>query len=124
MKMHDCNLDYKTMIFEIRLPFTNLQIPMNYGLTHDSTIIPARSEVYRMFRVKSTEFPCMIEPRELTSEIYIPNTIAYYSYCWIRVLNTSSEHKQIPTADVVGQSMIFLIQHPLKTNASTNFTIF
>lgn len=63
IKMHKCKLDYETMLFKIHLPFAELEIPMTYGITNDSTIIPARSEVYRMFKVKSSEFPCIIESR-------------------------------------------------------------
>lgn len=92
-----CCLDYDSMLLLIRLMHCELSIPIISELNDGSSIIPARSEVFRLFRINDSNFPRLIETREISPNIIIPNTIAYSQRTWVRVLNTSDENKVIRT---------------------------
>lgn len=117
IKAHRCNLDYGTETFVIRLPFTELHIPMTFESNGGSSIIPPRSEVFRLFTIKSIEFPCLINTRELKPGVIIPNTIAYSNKGWIRVLNTAPRCKQILTNNIKG---IPLTNYDIKITKNPN----
>lgn len=59
--------------------------------------VPARSETFKMFRIKSTQFPCVIESKEIAKDVFTSTTIAHKTECWLRVLNRANEIKIINT---------------------------
>lgn len=97
IKSNKCCLDYDSMSLTIRLPNLELFIPIRSELAENIVTIPARSEVFRIFRVTATHFPRFIESQEIATDVIIPNTMAYSSEVWIRVLNTSDECKIVDT---------------------------
>lgn len=98
LKRHHCLIDYREMSLTIR---PNGLTPATIEIQNDSqfgeTIVPARSETFKMFQIRSEKFPCLIETQEIHKDIFIPTTIVHESNCWIRVLNVNNENIGIQT---------------------------
>lgn len=77
MKRHRCNLDYGKMTLSIR-PSDDIliRIPVITKLIDNKTAMPPNSEVFRMFKLEGSIFPCVVEAENITEHIAIPTTIA------------------------------------------------
>lgn len=71
----------------------------------------SNSETFKLFRVESDYFPCVIENQEIAPRVFIPNSIAFGKECWIRVLNTNN-------------NFTFLQANAIKTAKTTEYDIF
>lgn len=92
LKPHRCTVDYDKMSLTIR-PSEEiiLKVPLQTNFDGNQTAVPPNSEVFKLFKLKSKSFPCVIEAQTLNEHIAVPTTIALSSECWIRVLNTTDE---------------------------------
>lgn len=112
IKLNRCCLDYDSMSLTIRLPQFDLNVPIRSELGDNMINIPARSEVFRLFRLSDTNYPRFIESQQIADGVIVPNTIAYSNEVWIRVLNTSQENQVINTSET------------LRTRSIQNFDIY
>lgn len=69
------------------------------------SVLPPKSETFKLFHIKSQKFPWIIQAQELYQNILIPTSIAFQPETWLRVLNTSDLTKFI-TTDAVKASNI------------------
>lgn len=103
IRYHRCCIDYDEMSF--KFPNYGLTIPISSELLDGSKVLPARSEIFRVFRVTASEFPSVIQTREIAKDVFIPTTIAYAPETWIRVLNTTDENVVIPSYPIESQPL-------------------
>lgn len=97
VKQHKAILNFETMQFILQLPFGKISTNINSELQQGVSMIPARSEVNRIFNICSVDFPCVIETQEISEGVLIPDTIVHEPNSWIRVTNTSESHRTITT---------------------------
>lgn len=87
-------------------------------------VVPPRSETFKLFHLKSTEFPCVIEAQELTQNVFIPMAIAQSEHCWLRVLNVDENIKIVNTESVKTSRIenfdIFKTNQDIKSNLRIN----
>lgn len=96
LKRHHCLIDFNEMSLTIRPKgLSPTKIQMNNEVLPGIAIIPPRCESFKLFRIMSNEFPCVVQAQDIEKDVRIPTTIAYNSQCWIRVLNTSDQIKMI-----------------------------
>lgn len=74
--------------------------PIHAEIIRGLSALPARSETFKMFRIKSESFRCVIQSQEIAINVFVPTTIAQKQECWLRVSNTSDEIKIINTETV------------------------
>lgn len=91
LKENKCVLNYETMTLTVNRPEIPVSTPLLSKLLDGSTLIPPRSTNFKICRIVSEEFPCVIEPQEIASNIFIPTTIAYSPCTHIRILNTNED---------------------------------
>lgn len=100
-KRHKCLIDYSDMSFTIRpTGLTPAKIQIKSELLKGLTVVPPRSETFKLFRIQSTSFPCIVPKQEISKDVLIPTTIAYGTECWIRVLNMSNRNEYIQNTKV------------------------
>lgn len=84
IKRNKCLIDYDKMTLTLRpsnvLPAT---IPIRAEVLRGLSVLPARSETFKMFRVSSTKYPCIIESQEIAENVFIPTTVIHAQECWI-----------------------------------------
>lgn len=92
LKPHRCAIDYDKMSLTIR-PSDEiiLKVPLQTNFHENLSAIPPNSEVFKLFKLNYTSFPCIIEAQTINEHIAVPTTIAQSNECWIRVLNTTDE---------------------------------
>lgn len=73
VKLHRCCIDYDDM--SLKIPKYGLQIPISSELLNGSTVLPARSEIFRLFRVNGTSFPGIIQTQEIVRNVLIPTKL-------------------------------------------------
>lgn len=96
LKRHNCLIDFNEMKLSIRPNrLTPTKIDIRNEVLPGISVIPPRCESFKLFRIKSNQFPCVIEAQDIERDVRIPTTIAYSNNCWIRVLNTSDETRTI-----------------------------
>lgn len=81
--------------------FKPVWIHIQTEILRDLSVLPPRSETFKLFRIKSNKFPCIIENQIITENVFVPTTIVHTSESWIRVLNVASELKYIQTNGLV-----------------------
>lgn len=112
IKRYRCCIDYNNMTFTVQ--------PQNHRPSTISILnedqngcvqIPPRSESFKLFRIQSTQFPCVIETQQITDNILIPTTIVQHPNSWIRVLNTSEQTEPV-------------YSHQIKASSINNYNIY
>lgn len=100
IKTHGCILDYRKM--EMRFEINNFEVKTKiYSEVADGkSAVPSNGGVFKIFRIKESEFPRVIEPQEIAKNIFIPTTIIYEPESWIRVINLNDTNKIIDTSNV------------------------
>lgn len=101
IKLNQCNLDYRSMLFNIRLYDIEISVPMLSEPRRNKIYVPARSEIFRIFRFNELDFPRVIESQEIAPNILIPTTVVYSNEAWIRVLNTNDENIMVDNSHLV-----------------------
>lgn len=95
---HFCLLDYGSMKMTVRPEgFPPATIPIQTEIMKGISSIPPRAQTFKMFHIRSRKFPCIIEPQQISDDIFIPTTIAHTPETWVRVLNTSNDIKLVNT---------------------------
>lgn len=89
IKFYEGILDYGTQSFTIRTKFGNRTIPMHLHTQEDEVVVPPRSEIYRLFKVKSQVFPVFIQAMEIKKGVLTANTIAHSEEVQICIVNTT-----------------------------------
>lgn len=106
MKIHKCLIDFNEMTFTVRPKGqTQAKIPIQAEIIRGLSAVPPRSETFKIFRIKSTEFPCVIPAQEISENVCIPTTIVLQNECWIRVLNLNEDTKIISTERIKAASL-------------------
>lgn len=96
LKRFHCLIDFDEMSLSIRPNgLTAATIKIKNEVLPGISILPPRCETFKLFKIHSTEFPCIIETQDIEKDIRIATTIAHSNQCWIRVLNTSESVKTI-----------------------------
>lgn len=118
LKINKCQINYDNMTLTVK-PSKSSQVTIDIRaeLMRGLSVLPPKSETFKLFRIKSQNFPCVIETQELSRDIFTPTSIAYQPETWLRVLNTSEETRFI-TTDAVKASNLddFHILKSEKTN--------
>lgn len=122
IKYHKCCIDYSDMQFKI--PRLNLSIPIASEFLNGNFVLPARSEIFRLFRIDSNEFPRVIPTQEIAKNVLIPTTIAYRPETWVRVLNINDENVVFGNACIESQPIsefeIFPSDYSTRSDESGN----
>lgn len=91
LKLHKCTLDYDQMSLSFSFNGTQIFIPIRESPTENVITLPARSEVFRTFRLAKYSERQFINNHEIAPGVFISNTIANSANPIIRVLNTTSQ---------------------------------
>lgn len=89
IKLYEGILDYGEQTFTIRTKFGKRTIPMHLFTQEDEVVVPPRSEIYRLFKVKSQTFPVFIQAMEISKGVLSANTIAHSKEVRICIVNTT-----------------------------------
>lgn len=122
IKRFKCIIDYGEMEFMVRKPNSmTITIPIKSELINGVSALPARCETFRIFHIKSTHFPCVIEIQEIEPNIIVPTTVVHQPESWVRILNTTDDIKMINTETLkASPTNDFYIYKPEKTFTQTN----
>lgn len=94
-KLYECVLDYGEHTFKIRTRLGDLTIPMHLYTKGNEIVLPARSEVTRIFRI-SVDKPSLITSQEIAPGIFTSNVIVQESGdVPINIVNTTNETKSL-----------------------------
>lgn len=102
LKRLKCNVDYAQMLFSVRpddAPHVN--IPLQCEIARGLSALPPNSETFKLFYIQNTNFPCVIPAQQIDENVFIPNTIAYDTVTYLRVLNTNSNFKILQTNKIL-----------------------
>lgn len=95
LRFHKCVINYDDMSLQIQPKnLTPTKISIQDEVLPGVVSIPPRSQIFRMFHVKSEQFPCVIESQDIDG-VRVPTTIVHTKRSWIRVLNTSDDVKLV-----------------------------
>lgn len=98
IKRFKCLVDYGDMTLTIRK--TNSQpviIPIKSEILEGVSALPPRSETFKVFHIKSEQFPCIVEAQEVEEGVLVPTTLVHEPESWLRVLNIKEDFKIIDT---------------------------
>lgn len=77
IKLQKCQIDYGEMTFTVRPKGqTPATISIRAEIIRGLSALPPSSETFKIFRIKSREFPCVIPSQTIKENVYIPTTIA------------------------------------------------
>lgn len=76
LKAQQCKIDYNTMNISFCINESQITIPLQDGPGDDIIVLPARAEVFRIFRIEQYEEPLFIPNHEISPGIFIANSIA------------------------------------------------
>lgn len=97
-KKHNCILDYGKMIFTVAPKgVQSARVPIQSEILRNVSALPPRSETFKLFRIQSNEFPCVVESQSIAENVWIPTTIIQNKESWITVLNVNAEMQYIQT---------------------------
>lgn len=100
LHLYKCLVDYSNMTFMIRPNNeTPAVIELHSEVIRGISAVPARSEAFKLFRINSKIFPCVIPAQEFDKNVFVPTTIVSQKESYIRVLNTSYDMKLIDTSN-------------------------
>lgn len=112
LRQNNCNIDYGKMALTVSPNgVTPAEIPIRSEILRNLSVLPPRSETFKLFRISSNTFPCIIETQDVTTNVCVPTTIVHAPETWIRVLNTNETSTYIQT-------------NKLKPSPLTDFEIF
>lgn len=98
LKRFKCLINYGDMTFTLNKPnHTPVRIPIKSELIHGVSVLPEKCETFRVFHIKSTSFPCLIETQEIEENVIVPMSIVHQPEAYLRVLNTNDDIKIINT---------------------------
>lgn len=84
-----CRIDYGDMTFTVRNGDTEIILPIKTGPKGNTVVVPARSEVFRIFKISNFTGPSLIEKREISPGIFTASTVAHTEETLVRILNTT-----------------------------------
>lgn len=92
-------IDYGNMTITLTNPNSNetVEIDIRTEVCDGRSILPLRSETFKMFHINTTKFPCVIETLEIERGVLIPTTVVYERNSLIRVLNVTEDYEVIKT---------------------------
>lgn len=97
IKRFKCILDYGRMKITIQSRNNFITVPIRSELIPGVSALPPRSETFKIFHIKSEQFPCVIKAQEFEEGVVVPTTIVHEPKSWLRVLNTNENTKIINT---------------------------
>lgn len=114
---YNCILDYGQMVFTVQpkgvLPAC---ISIQHEIIKNLSVLPPRSETFKMFRIKSEQYPCIVESQSIAENVWVPTTVIHQPETWIRVLNVNNELQYVQTDRLQVQPIDNF--HILKCNSS------
>lgn len=97
-KRFHCVIDYGRMKYKVAPRNTPpAEIDIQHEIIRNVVALPPRSETFKLFRIKSSRFPCVIESQDVAEHVYVPTMIAHSPETWVRVLNCNQSMKYIKT---------------------------
>lgn len=111
LKKYHCTIDYGNMKLKIApKDIPPVEIDIYSEIIRNISALPPRSETFKLFRISSNKFPCIIEAQNISENVCVPTTIAHKPETWIRVLN-------------INDKIVFIQTDKLKTSQITDFEI-
>lgn len=123
IKLYEGVLDYGKHTFTIRTHLKDLVIPMHLFTRDNEIVLPARSEVTRVFTI-SVGNPSLVTSKEISPGIFTSNVIVKQSgEIPISIVNTTDETKtlKLPTLETIDLNK-FNIYNANKTKTSDERT--
>lgn len=124
LKAYSCGFDYFDMTFTVR-PENSVpaKIPIQCEILNGLSVLPPRSETFKLFKIKSNKFPCIVERQEVAKDVFIPTTVIHSRESWIRVLNTNSvltyiQTDKLPTLPIEDYDIFCVSEHKPNANVS------
>lgn len=77
-----------------------VKINIESELLNGVSALPARSETFKIFHIKSEKFPCCVEAQEIDEGLVVPTTIVHVLKTWLEVLKTNENTKIIKTDNI------------------------
>lgn len=100
-KKHSCLIDYGNMTFTVRPDnVPPVSIIITSEIIKGLSVLPPRAETFKMFKINSQSFPCILESQQIAEKVFIPTTIIHNTEAWIRVLNTSEKYEFIDISKI------------------------
>lgn len=100
LHLYNCTLCYYKNNFVIRTCYENITIELSNGLSEDEFILPPRSEVFRICKVKAEKFPSFIKSQDVDRDVHVANTVVHSERSLVRIINTSDEHRRIRKLEI------------------------
>lgn len=98
LKRFSCIIDHGAMTLTVSPKGLNpARVHIQTEIIKNISALPPRSETFKLFRISSIKFPCIIESQDIAENIYIPTTVVHTPEFWIRVLNINDQLKYIQT---------------------------
>lgn len=100
LRTHKCKIDYGSMTCTIQTSTCELIVNIQSESQAGDIYVLPRAEIFKLFHIKGTSYPVVIESREIGPQILIPTTVAYQPQTWIRVLNVSENGFAVNAKDI------------------------
>lgn len=95
-------VNYENMSLATNVDGFIISTPILSETITGKAILPPNSEVFRVFRIESDQFPCVIEAQNVDNLVRIPTTIVHAQQAYIRVANISESFRTIDTTRLKG----------------------
>lgn len=123
LRRHKCLIDYDEMNFTLRpngIP--SATISMQSEVIKNLSALPPRSETFKLFRIISDTFPCIVENQNIAENVFVPTTVVHTHEAWIRVLNTNNNITYVKTDKlrVANLDNFNILKVSAKSDAVTN----
>lgn len=122
-KTYRCGICYDNMIFTIRTDLGEIELELKSGLADNEIILPPRSEIFRLVKVKTSSFPAFIRSTEIEDGVYMANTIVHEKNATVRIVNTTNEIRRLRKLKVTTEDIenynIYKINETMKDNTRT-----
>lgn len=79
----------------------SVSIKIQSELLEGLSAVPPSSQTFKIFRISSAKFPCLIETQEVDNNVIIPTTIVHSPQAWIKVFNANEEIRLINTNKLI-----------------------
>lgn len=118
LKPNKFSINYDEMTISTTVDGFAISTPILTEIAPGRTIVPPNSEIFRIFHIKSDQFPCVVEAQNVDETVRIPTTVVHSENSYIRVANISNTFRTIDTTKLVGKSIdnydIFKIEKSAK----------
>lgn len=118
LKPNNFCIDFNKMTIHTKIDEIEISAKIHSEIEQDTTLLPPNSEVFRIFKIESNEYPCLVSAQNINETTRIATTIVYNPTPWIRVINISDKTQKIKTnslyCEPINKYKIFSISHSEK----------